>query len=98
MVLGQRGDLGQVGHTKHLVPPRQAGQFRADRAPDFAAHIRIDFVEDQQGRGVGLGQNRLEREHDPGGLPARRDFVERQQILPGIGREEKAAVAVPPLM
>ena len=83
-----------MGNTKNLVFFREARKFRSDSTTDLAADVGINFIEDEEWRGVSLSKHSFEREHYAGGLATRGDFIKRLEVLPGIGGEEKLAMAV----
>ena len=71
--IGVGGDLGQVRDAQDLVAAGQGPEAPADRVGAPAADARIDLVEHERRRLVGLGEDLLDRERDPGQFAARRD-------------------------
>ena len=77
--VGERRDLGQVGHHEHLVVAGQPGQPPADLHRGPAADAGVDLVEDHRRHRVGAGEAHLERQHDPRQLAAGRAAPDRQR-------------------
>ena len=50
VLVGEGGDLGQVGDAQHLLGAGQRLQLGADRLRCAAANADVDFVEDQGAR------------------------------------------------
>jgi hypothetical protein len=50
-----RGHLGKMRDAKDLMIARDFRHLFADHAPDFAADIRVDFIEDKQRHVVQVG-------------------------------------------
>lgn len=86
---GGRRDLWQMGDAKNLSSfgelPQAVGHFGGD----FAAHVCVNLVEDQQCHIILSGQNPLDGEHDPGNLPAGGDHSQRTGFLARIGGKQK---------
>ena len=83
------GDLRQVGHAQDLVAAGERPQAPPDRIGAAAADPRVDLVEDERRRVVGLGQDLLDRERDPAHLAAGRDPGERPRRLAGVRGEQE---------
>ena len=50
MLIGERGNLRQVGDAEHLLASRQGLQFLSDSLRCAAANANIDFIEHQRAR------------------------------------------------
>ena len=87
MRVGVRRDLGQVRDAQDLVAPRETPQAPPDRVGAAPADAAVHLVEDQRRRRVGLGQDPLDGEGDPGQLAAGRDLRERPRRLAGVRGE-----------
>jgi hypothetical protein len=82
-----RRDLREVRDAEDLEASRQTLKPGSDDVGDRATDSGVHFVEDEGLAGrVGRGQ-RLEREHDPGELPAGGNPRERFHVLAGIRRD-----------
>ena len=82
------GDLRQVRDAEHLEPvAERAAAVRPTTSATAPADAGVHLVEDQRlARRVG-GRERLERQHDPRQLAARRDARQGPQVLAGIRRD-----------
>ena len=60
--VGVGGDLAEMGHAQDLVRAGQLPQAAPDRLGAPAADARVDLVEHERGRPVGLGQHLLDRQ------------------------------------
>ena len=87
MGIGVGGDLRQVGDAQDLVAPGERPQASADRVGAATADPRIDLVEDEDGRGVRLGDDPLDGQGDARQLAAGRDARERPGRLAGVRGE-----------
>ena len=87
MGVGVGRDLGQVGDAQDLVAPGQRPQAAPDRVRAPAADARVDLVEDEGRRVVGLGQDALDGQRDARQLAARRDPGQRPGRLARVRRE-----------
>ena len=85
MLIGERGDLGEMGDHEDLVGCRKVGQRRADRVGDVATDTGIDLVENEGGW-AGT-EHKAERQHGASELTPGGDACERLRIVAGIGRE-----------
>ena len=103
--VGVGGDLGQVRDAQDLVASGEGPQAAPDRVRAAPADPRVDLVEDEDGRLVGLGQDALDRQRDARQLAARRDPRERPgrlarvrgeavDDLVGAARVERDGVAI----
>ena len=93
MRIRARRHLRKVRHAKNLVAGGKARELLADLRAYLAAHICVNFVEYENRRGIRLRENRFEREHHAGKLPARCDFSKRQKRLSRICRKREFARA-----
>jgi len=88
VVIGEHGDLRQMGDYERLAAAAPARGHRAQRLPDppshFAADPLIHFVEHQARHGIVLRQHDLERQHQAGQLAPRRDLGERARLDPDV--------------
>ena len=75
--VGVGRDLGQMGHAQDLVAPREGPQAAPDRVRAPTADPRVDLVEDEDRRVVGLGQDALDRQRHARQLATRRDPGQR---------------------
>ena len=90
------GQLRQVGHAQHLViaacdaiSDGQAPQLLADHAAHPPADAGVNLVKDEGRRAVGLGQHRLEGQHQARGLAAGGDAHQRLERLADVGRDQE---------
>ena len=79
--VGVGGDLGQVGDAQDLVAAGERPQAPPDRVRAPAADARVDLVEDERRRLVGLGQDLLDGQRDARQLAARGDPGQRPRRL-----------------
>lgn len=89
VVAGKGRHLGEVGDGDDLVVFAQFTHFEADGAGDFAAHVGVDFIEDEQGGIVLTGKSAFEREHDAGHFAAGGDEAQGFEGFAGVGAEEE---------
>ena len=82
VLVGEGGDLRQVGDDQDLGGPGQRGQPPADLDRRLAADAGVDLVEDQRRHRVGARQHDLDREHDPRQLAAGRALLQRPRRAP----------------
>ena len=109
MLVGEGGDLGQMGYAKHLLRPGEGFQLLADGFRRPAADPNVDFVKDQRARDRRLSplsppsmirallDAYLEREHHARHLASRRNLMQRLHGLARIGRDA-ALDRVPPVL
>ena len=83
------GNLGKVSDTEYLVLSGHAGKLFADGVPHLPAHVRIDFVEHEDGNPVMGGQHGLDGEHHAGDFAARRDGAKGPRGFSHVGSESK---------
>lgn len=76
MDIPERRDLRQMGYDYHLVIFRQGPEGFADDLTGSPTHANVDLVEDERGRPVRLGEDRLQRQHQPGRLTAGRNLAQ----------------------
>jgi hypothetical protein len=84
-----RCHLGKMRYHQHLVVLGKTGQACADSQARRPADACIHFVEDEHRHVVRPAQSRLQREHDPGYLAARRYLGKRPRCLALGGSEEE---------
>ena len=93
MLIGEGGDLREVGYAEDLLAAAEGFQLLADGFGGAASDADVDFVEDQ-GAGcgvllVGLGGVFFNRyfkcQHDAGHLAAGGDFGEGFEGFAGVG-------------
>ena len=65
VLVAKGGQLGQVGDAQHFVPAAQLPELFTDHHTDSPADALVDFIKDQGRDVVGLGQNVLQRQHQP---------------------------------
>ena len=68
--VGMRGDLRQMRDAQHLVATRESPQAPTDRIGAPTTDARVDLVEDEDRRGVGLRHDALDGEGDARQLAA----------------------------
>ena len=75
--LGRRRccDLRQMRDAQHLMARGQRTHLRPDRMRNFAPHVRVDLVEDEERDGILEREDRLDRQRHP------RDFAARGDCL-----------------
>ena len=84
VLVGEGGDLGQVGDAENLLAAAEGFELLADGFRGAPADADVDLVEDQGARGGGLGfglggtlfDADFEGQHDAGHLAAGGDLVE----------------------
>ena len=59
MRIRARRDLRKVRHAKNLVAGGKARELLADLRAYLAAHVCVNFVEDENRRGIRLRENRF---------------------------------------
>ena len=69
------GDLREVGHAEHLVPPTEVGEEATDRGAGLTPDPGVDLVEHQRRRR--LREHEAQRQHRTGELAAGRGPGER---------------------
>src|SRR5438093_6606368 len=89
MVLGVRGDLGEVGDAEHLALPRHLAKLPADRIRRLAADPHVDLVEPEDTHRIGRRQDHLEGQHRARQLAPRSDPGQGLRLLSGVRREEE---------
>ena len=70
MVIGERGNLWQVGHHQHLGTLAKLGKPSTDLDGSLSAHTGINFIEDERRRTRTLRKHNLQSQHDPGEFTA----------------------------
>src|SRR5262249_38172933 len=96
VVVGEGGDLWQVGDAEHLTGAAERGELPPDDLRDRAADPGVDFVEDD-GRRVSLFESYgLDRQHDARELPAGGEASEGARIFAWVGREVEFHGVLPP--
>lgn len=93
MLVGEGGDLRQMGDAKDLLAAAEGLELVANRLGGAASDADVDFVEDQSagggGFGLGLGCGLFDRdfegEHDAGHFAAGGDFRKGLEWLAGVG-------------
>ena len=95
MLIGESGDLRQVGDAQDLLGAAEGFEFVADGFGGAASDADVDFVEDEGARGgffLGFGRRlfngHFKGEEDAGELAARGDFGEGLEGFAGVGRDE----------
>ena len=73
-----------MGNRDDLTLRPDKTHFLADASGDFAADVRVDFIEDNRVGAVVEGENALEREHHAGDFAGTCDIGERTRALAGI--------------
>ena len=81
MVVGERGDLGQVRHAQHLAARAERLQQAAHGRRDGAADAGVHLVEHERRDVRDVARRDLDRESDAGKLAARCDARERSDRL-----------------
>ena len=89
VAVGEGGDLGEVGDAEDLVDAGEGAELFADDGAHAAADVGVDFVEDEDGDAVGLGEDGFEGEHDAGEFAAGGDAAEGTGRLAGVGGDEE---------
>ena len=82
-------NLRQMGNAEHLAAGTDLAHLRADGMRDFAADVRVDFVEDEHGHFVLRGKGGLEREHHAGNFATGGDGAQRLGGFAGVWREDE---------
>ena len=92
MLIGEGGDLGQMGDAQDLLGAAQRLELLADRFGGAASNADIDLIEDQRARrwffsrlGRSLFHGYLKRQHYPAQLAARGNLHQRFHRLTGVG-------------
>ena len=89
MVVGEGGDLRQMGDAEHLTATGECRELSPDDFRDRAADPGIDLVENH-GRRVDLFEShRLDRQHDARELAAGGDTTQHALIFARVGRKEE---------
>ena len=95
MLIGEGGDLRQVGDAEDLLRAAEGFELLADGLGGAASDADVDFVEDQGARGGfflrfggGFFDRNFKGQHDAGELAAGGDFGERLEGLAGVGGDE----------
>ena len=71
------------------MPRRRLVQQLADAPCRQTRYTCIDFIVNDGGQRVAVGQGALEREHNAGKLAAGGNFCQRLGVLAGVGGDEK---------
>ena len=93
MLIGEGGDLRQVGDAEDLLRAAEGFELVADGFGGAASDADVDFVEDEGARGGFLSwyleedffNGHFKSEEDAGELAAGGDFDERLERLAGVG-------------
>jgi hypothetical protein len=96
MAVGPRGDLRQMGDHQHLVPLRHLRQRITHPRPDLPPNALVHFIEYHRGDRVVARQYDLEREHQPGQLPAGGRACEWAGVESDIELHVEAHALLPP--
>src|SRR6266446_9491503 len=84
-----RSYLRQMCDANYLMIATQCSHFRSDRVRDFAAHIRVDLIKDEQRDRVMCCQRGLDREHQARNFATRSDSKQRIQRIARIRGEKQ---------
>src|SRR5688500_635077 len=94
-MIGEAGDLSEVGDAEHLIRGREALQAPPDAFRGAAADARVDLVEYERADVFAAAfcsprHTGLQREGDPRQLAAGGDFFERTRRFPEIRGHKEA--------
>ena len=89
-MVGERGDLGKVGHHQHLAIRRDLRERRAEGEGRSPTDARVDLVEDHGGRAAHGDQS--QGQHRPGQLAAGGHLGQRQDGFARVGPEQERDV------
>ena len=88
-VVGQRGDLRQVGDADHLAAVRPSARRRSPTARAVLPPIPASISSKTSVRSPVARAEPAEREHDPRELAARGGVAQRRGRHPGVGRDQQ---------
>ena len=80
VLVGERGDLRQMGDDDDLDRSSQPSQPAADLDRGLAADARVDLVEDHRRHRLDVGQAHLDGQHHPRELATRRAPLQRPRL------------------
>src|SRR5216110_94395 len=84
-----RSYLRQMRDANYLMIATQCSHFGSDRVRDFAAHIRVDLIKDEQRDRVMCCQRGLDRKHQARDFATGSNRTQRFQRLAGIRGEKQ---------
>src|SRR5215467_4950394 len=86
VVVGEAGDLGEVGDDQHLPLRTEGFEPQADLHRRLAADAGVHLIEHERGEPLRLGPGRPDRQHDAGQLAPGGHPGQRSRRLAGVGR------------
>ena len=89
MAVGHGGNLRQVGNADNLMAPGDYTKLFRNHLGRPAADPGINFIKNQGGNIICLGQHRFHRQHDARQLTAGGNHAERSDRLSRIGGDHK---------